>query len=339
MSDDPFEPIGTVAARVVDRLDPYHYWREKLLGHDPDPPEDRTQMPCGFWRLRSGEPLAVWLAGDQRAALRGFRGSERVMAVRHMESMAESGSFGIAVTEAAYRDAFDKGSWADDPPPPTGIGDNLPDDPFEAARLELADEEEMAALLLAKPIESQADADKCSTWARRVGLLAARADEGRKEEKAPHLAATREVDARWEPVVAGARELTAKLKKHVEGFLIRQKREAEAIARKAAEEADRLRREAAEVDQRSEAERADLLRQAQDADKRAEPKKAIAGRPNMRVSLRTVWTAVIVDYDKAFAAMKTHPDMREFVQSLADRACRAKVPVEGVEYRKEERAA
>jgi hypothetical protein len=320
-------------------MSPYTYWREKLIGHDPDPPADRTQMPAGFWRLRSGEPLAVWLNGGERVALRGFSGSERVMAIRHMEAMAESGSFGTAVTEADYRDAFAKGSWADDPPPIATVGDNYPTDPFEAARLELEGEEETTGAILAKPINTQADADKCSTWARRLGLLAKRADEAREEEKAPHLLASREVDDKWRPVVTGAKELTARLKKHVEGFLIRQKREADEIARKAREEADRLRREAEECDQRPEAERADLLRQAQDAERRAEPKKAIAGRPNMRVSLRKKTRARIVDYPAAHLALRDHPEMRALVGQLANRAVKAGIPLAGVEVEEYEEAA
>lgn len=318
--------------------DEYFYWSEKLAGRDPDPVEPRTSLPTGFWRLRSGDPLAVWLNGAERVALRGFKGAERIMGIRHMETMAESGSFGNAVTEEAYRDAFEKGSWAADPPSVAGIGHNLPDDPFEAARLELADEEETTAAFLAKPIETQADADKCATWARRTGLLAKRADEAREEEKAPHLAASREVDDKWRAVVAGAKELTARLKKHVEGFLIRQKREAEAIAVKAREEAEQLRK-AADLVTVTEAERDDLIQQAQDAEKRAEPPRAIAGRPNMRVSLRKKVRARIVDYDACYAALKNHRDMREQVDILANRAVKAGVPLAGVEAEEYEEAA
>jgi hypothetical protein len=335
---DTFEPLGAVAERVVERLDPYWYWRAKLAGQDPDPMEPRTDMPPGFWRMRSGEPLAVWLNGAERVALRGFRGSERVMGIRHMESVAESGSFGHAVTEAHYRDAFDKGSWADDPPPLAGIGDNLPDDPFEAARLELEGEEETTGAILAKPIDTQADADKCSTWARRLGLLAKRADEQREEEKAPHLRASREVDDKWRTVVTGAKDLTVKLKKHVEPFLLRLKREADEAARKAREEAEQLRK-AADLVTVDEDERAELILKAQEKERAAEPKRAIAGRPNMRVSLRKKTRARIVDYAACYAALKDHRDMREFVEQLANRAVKAGVPLAGVEVEEFEEAA
>jgi hypothetical protein len=335
---DTFELLGAVASRVVERLDPYHYWQSKLAGEDPDPPEDRTQMPAGFWCLRSGDPLAVWLNGTERVALRGFKGSERVMGVRHMETMAESGSFGLAVTEDAYRDAFEKGSWADDPPPVTGIGHNLPDDPFEAARLELADEEETTAAFLAKPVETQADADKCATWKKRLGQLKTRADEEFEKEKRPLWLAGKAVDDKWGPVRKGAKELTDRLARHLDPWLKRQQREADAIAAKAREEAEQLRR-AADLATVNEDERAELIFQAQEVERAAVPKKAIAGRPNMRVSLRRKTRARIVDYPACYAALRDHRDMREFVEQLANRAVKAGVPLAGVEVEEYEEAA
>lgn len=320
--------------------DTYDYWAAKLRGDDPDPLEDRTRLPLGFFRLRSGDPLAVWLDADgKRATLRGFSGSARSMAPRHAEAMAESGSFGEAVTEELYRAAFDAGEWPDDPPSVAPIGHNLPESEYDRLRIEIEGEVETTAPFLLKPIETQEDADKCSTWARRVGLLAKRADDAHDEEKEPHLRAGQAVDEKWRDIRFQAKDLTKRLKEHVEPFLKRQKREAEEIARKAREEAERLRREAAEADQRSEQERADLLRQAQDADKRAEPKKAVAGRPNMRVSLRKKVRARIVDYAATHMALRDHRDMRELVEQLANRAVKAGVPLAGVEVETYEEAA
>jgi len=71
--------------------DSYAYWREKLAGYDPEPPTDRTQMPCGFWRMRDNRPLAVWMDGAERVAMAGSGGNRRRMAVHYMESIAESG--------------------------------------------------------------------------------------------------------------------------------------------------------------------------------------------------------------------------------------------------------
>ncbi len=50
------------------------------------------------------------------------------MTERSMETMAEAGAFGRAVSEETYRTAFAKGAWADDPPKIAGIGHNAPND-------------------------------------------------------------------------------------------------------------------------------------------------------------------------------------------------------------------
>jgi len=102
----------------------YGYWAEKLAGRDPDPPDDRTQMPCGFWRMRSGQPLAVWMDDGRRVALRGF-GEGETLATNHMEAIAEAGGFGMAVTEEFYRDAIEKGHWPDSEGPARELMDAL----------------------------------------------------------------------------------------------------------------------------------------------------------------------------------------------------------------------
>lgn len=317
----------------------YSYWSGKLAGQDPDPPADRTLLPLGFWRLRNGEPLAVWLEDDRRHALVGFRAKRRMMRTPEMERVAEQGAFGHAVTEAAYREAFAAGLWADDPPPADsrsgpyatiGIGDNLPTDPFERLRLELDGELENSAPLLKAPIADQATADKLATWSRRVGQLLKAADEEHEIEKRPILDAGKRIDDKWRGLRSDARSLVDRLKAHVGIWLRKLDREAAEARRKAEEEAAALREQAAA--ERAPVEAAELVDQAEAIElAAAKAPKPIAGRPNMRVSLRKVRTAKIVDYDRAVAALKSHPDMRALVQTLADRAVRAGVAVDGVE--------
>jgi len=329
--------------------DTYDFWESKLAGNDPDPLSDRTKLPLGFFRTQHNFPLAVWLTdGGDRLALRGFAPG-KLMATNAMERMAEMGNFGKAVREEVYRAAFDKGSWEDDPPPLTadrlpmspssyGLGHNLAnaDDPLEAMRRELDDEVETTDEFLRQPITTQEQADRAGTWARRVGMLAKRADDARKEEKEPHLLAGKSVDEKWKPIVIGATELTQKLKKHLEPFLLAQRRAAEEKRRQDILEADRLRREAEKHD--DEETRGALVDDARRLERAAvEPVKTTAGRHGMRVGLRSGLEAIITDYDKAYAALKNHPSMREFVQTLADRACRAKMPLDGVEFRDSER--
>jgi hypothetical protein len=91
----------------------YAYWASKLAGGDPDPPADRTILPCGFWRLRDGRPLAVWVNDLDRVALRGWAGADEFLPPHAMEAIAERGGFGTAITEDFYREAIRKGYWPD----------------------------------------------------------------------------------------------------------------------------------------------------------------------------------------------------------------------------------
>jgi len=102
----------------------YGYWAAKLAGLDPDPPADRTQMPCGFWRMRSGQPLAVWMDDGRRVALRGW-GVGETLPTSAMEAIAEAGGFGKAVAEEFYRDAIEKGHWPDSEGPARELMDSL----------------------------------------------------------------------------------------------------------------------------------------------------------------------------------------------------------------------
>ena len=57
------------------------------------------------------------------------------------------------------------------------------------------------------------------------------------------------------------------------------------------------------------------------------------------ITQRKVKVATITDYDKALGALKDHPDMKALVQQLADRACKAGVPLAGVTYSEKMEAA
>lgn len=105
--------------------EPYRYWAEKIAGNDPDPPADRTVLPCGFWRLRDGLPLAVWPEDDGLVAVKGFASNSAQISRDAMEAMAERGGFGIAVTEDDYRAAMMRGFWPDSEGPSRDLMNEL----------------------------------------------------------------------------------------------------------------------------------------------------------------------------------------------------------------------
>lgn len=337
----------------MSNIDDYAYWRAALAGEKQ--PIHENEPHVGFWakRQKGGPrlPVAIWRGeAGELVALVGFDGSAK---------LGDAGDLWTwivrdPVSEADYRTAFSAGAWPSDPPaaPAASTSDGAPrpnasDDPAESLRDELAGEMDLANEFLDKPIATDTDADRAAIWAKRLGDLAKRADSERETEKAPHLEAGRAVDAKWKPIVDGAKDLSTRLKKHVEPFLIEKRRIEDEKRRKAEEEARRLReaaeraaREASEKDEAAQREAAEALRRAQDAERATEAKAGTsAGRTGAKVALRTERRARIVDYDACLVALKDHPDMRALVEQLANRAVRAGVALAGVEVEEFQKAA
>jgi hypothetical protein len=335
--------IGPIAGNIVDR---WTWWRNALAGkvgpiHDGDPQQ-------GYYRVRpkdgQWEPVAIFYpeGSDQIVA---YRAGKEVDADRIWTWACRN-----PISYEAYDKAINGGGFDDEPPRAPGIGDNSGEaDPFDALRIEFEGEAEQAREFLKSEVKTQSDADRAGIWSKRLSDISKRADGQREVEKAPHLAASRAVDDRWRPLVNDPKDLATKLKRHVETFMIAQKRAEEARARAAAEEAARLRREAEEAaaaqrlapepDEQAEAERAELIRRAQEAEKAAEVRNATAGRTGARVALRTDKRARIVDFDACLAALKDRPEIVDAVQSLANRAVKSGFSLPGVEVELVEKVA
>lgn len=344
---DMFQQAGAVATKVVDR---WSWWRTALsnpaeIGKSLKASEDSPMQGYYRTRFKGGQwlPVAIFYpeGSDQ---LIGYRNGKEVGDVNELWVW----SLRQPISYEAYEKAMAGGGFDDEPPAP--IGDNSGStDPFEALRLELAGEIEQAAEFAKREVKTQADADRAGIWAKRIADIGKRADGLRVVEKEPHLAAGRAVDDKWRDPIADAKDWAARLKRHVEPFLIAQKRAEEARARAAAEEAARLRREAEaaaaaaraapEVDEKAEADRARMIQQAQEAEKAAEVRNAQAGRTGAKVSLRTEKIGVVTDYAKAAAALVAmkHPDFIAEIDRLAKAAAKKNFPFDGMEIREEER--
>lgn len=324
------QPIGAVASKVVDR---WTWWRNALAGnfgpihHEPEQGYFRVRGKDGQW-----EAVAIW-QDETTGEWLAYRAGREVKDVPQIWTFACR----YPIEFEAYEKAMAGEPFDDEPPAPT-IGDNSGEfDPFEALRIELAGEKDTAAAFLKSPVKTQADADRIGIWSKRVSEIAKRAEGQRVSEKEPHLAASRAVDSKWRTVIDDAKEFTATLKKHVEAFLIAEKRKAEEVARKAREEAERLARVARESEDADA--RAALTKQAQEAERAAETRNASAGRTGARVSVRTVKVGVVTDYPKAAAALIAikHPDLLECIHTLAQRAARSGMAFDGMEIREEEK--
>lgn len=305
--------------------------QQKFLGvtHEPR---------CGFFRKRSkqgpDEPVAIWRDDTGLVAL----SAGKIVAADDVWTWCCD----WPISEETYRAVAERGeAWPDEAPSAeVGIGHNSGDtDPFEALRAELAGEAELVSGFLGSAVKTQDDADKCGVWAKRIADIAKRADKERETEKAPYLQKCREIDGKWRPVIDDAKNLASRLKKHVEPFLIEQKRKAEEAARKAREEAERQRQEAMKA-QDDEA-RAAALKAAQEAERSTKATNASAGRTGARVAVRVEKVGVVTDYTVAAVALveMKHPDMMRLIDQLANRAARSGMPFDGMEIQELEKVA
>ena len=333
-----FQSNGDVAEAVVNR---WQWWQNALTGNfgpiyevQPEDGYYRTKRKGGEW-----EPVAIWFDEDLQKQI-AYRNGRDVKPDEVWTWCCQN-----PITYEAYQKAIDTGAWDDLPPP--AIGDNSGDvDPFEALKIELAGEIETTSHFLKSSVESQADADKAAIWSKRLGELAKRAEIIRVAEKQPFLDGGRAVDAKWKEITDAADAKSKQLKKHVEPFLIAQRRAEEERQRKAREAAEALRRqadEAARMAMESNAQvdnSAELLAQAKAAEADAEARKLSAGRTGARVSIRIEKVGVVTDYAIAAASLvaMNHPDIKATIDQLANRAAKAGMPFAGMEVKEVEKA-
>ncbi|GGF24614.1 hypothetical protein GCM10011321_15030 [Youhaiella tibetensis] len=319
----------------------YAYWAAALEGtfgpvHDGD-------AQCGFYRRRLYKdgpfvPVAIW---------RGEDGKLVALVDQRAADAADIWTWVCdkPITEAQYRAVVAGERWHDEPPAPALS--NMPTDPFEALKIELAAEHEIAAEYLKAPVTTQDQANQIAVLTKRLSGLKSRATDLHKVEKQPFLDGGRKVDDKWRDLKEEPDTLSKKLKRHLDAYLQEQQRLENERRRKAQEEADRVRRKAEEAARqaaaanddaaRAEAER--LEHEAAAKTKEAEARNASAGRTGARVALRTFVSANITDFDALLLALKDRPEIRECVESLANRAAKSGVELPGMTIASEQRAA
>lgn len=331
---DTFMNPGEVAQVAI--IERWGWWQGALA--DPSKigtkelPIHPGEYQLGYYRTRRKngpwEPVGIY--PDENGVVVGLRNGRQVDDIQDLFLW----SCRNPISYDAYIKAIEGGGFDDEP---ATIGHNSGEtNPFEALKIELAGEAEMAADFLKTPVESQEDADKAGVWAKRLSDLSKRADKERETEKAPHLQACRDVDDKWRPIVGDAKDLSSKLKRHVEPYLIEQKRKRDEEARKAREEAERQRQEALKL--QDEERRTAALKAAQEAEKAAEAPKASAGRTGARVSIRVEKRGEIVDQDAFYQAVRDRSEVTDLLQSLANRAAKSGFDLPGMKIIEIEKA-
>lgn len=319
----------------------YKYWTDALAGtlgpvHDGDP-------QCGFYRRRLFKdgpfvPVAIWRGDDGMIALVDGKAAD---AADIWTWVCDK-----PITEAEYRKVVAGEGWSDEPRAAT-VPSNMPADPFEALKIEFAAEQEVAAELLAKPVTDQNHADQIAVLTKRVTGIGTTAKNLHKAEKQPSLDEGRRIDTKWRDLKEEPDALSKKLKRHLDAYLNeldRQEKERQRIAR---QKADRIRREAEaaaeaaaqEGNAEAAAEAGRLEREAAAAAREAQARNASAGRTGAKVSLHTFTFATITDFDTLLMALKDRPEIRECVETLANRAAKSGVELPGMSITQEQRAA
>lgn len=346
--------------------DKYAWWREALELAGPCGELTREQQAAlkvsedapqaGFYRARAAKggpflPVAIWFdKSGIPVCLFGGNGSSDPAEISKVWTWACR----YPVSEQAYRDAVAGKAWPDEHAP---IGHNAAPtgDNHEDLSQEFAGDMETAESLLKSPVTTQEQADQVAAFAKRLAAIGKQADEFHATEKRPVLDEAKRIDERWRDLREGAALMVKRLKGHIDAFLREQRLREEERQRKAREEAEIARREAneaarkaAESDQKSEseAERAKIkaeaarkVEEAEAAERAAMARQTAAGRTGAKVALRTFVSARIVDYDAALQALKDSPEIRDLVQSLANRAVKSGFDLPGVERAEEQRAA
>lgn len=318
----------------------WHWWQEALAGrfgpiHDSDPQQGyyRTRFKNKPW-----EPVAIWFEDGRWNAMRG----ERAVDAAEIWTWCCRNP----ITYEAYTKAIEGGGWDDEPEAPK-IGHNLPEDPYEALQVEFAAEKEQAETFLKLPIKTQADADRAAVWSKRLATIAKKATDLHKVEKQPALDEGRRIDDKWRALKDDPADLSKRLKRHMDDYLREQQRIELERQQRAQEEANLKRREADEAarfasvanDDAAAGEAKRKQEEAAQAERDAQARNASAGRTGAKVSLRTFVYAEITDYQALLIALKDRPEIREVVESLANRAARSGVELAGMMIRSEQRAA
>lgn len=223
------------------------------------------------------------------------------------------------VSEAAYRKAVETGRWDDvDPnvqpkaheeiqttiaPPP--MGDNVPAD--ESVTLKDQIETAKAGLKAYAKIGDDETAKKAQSLRSRLLELAREAFNKHKDEKEPHLRAGQAVDRKWNPLRQDAQAAADIIAKALSIFETAKARAAAEARRKQEEEA-RLAAQAGKPAPEPKQEPAPLPTQIRGGYGRAAPIRVVKVITNV-----TDWLAL-------FGFLKDHPELKDLMLKLAQRA-------------------
>jgi len=262
-----------------------------------------------------------------------------------METVAEQGGFGKAVEEEAYRAAFDLGRWPDTDaivaeqvrPPPAGHNQG-PTDEAEILR-EQIEAAKAGADEYAK-IEDDETAARAQSLRSRLTELAGKADKIRKAQKQPHLDAGKAIDAKWKSIIDAGEDAAKAIRNAMNAWETKKlKAEQEWIAnerRRAAEQQRESGVTDAEID-RSQAVLGAILGEPPEP---PPAKTQIKGGYGRAASVKVVKVVTdVTDWAALYGFLASHPELKDLMRKLAQRAVDAGHTVPGVAVEEQRKVA
>lgn len=308
----------------------YDYWRNALAGtfgpvHDSDP-------QLGFFRKRTKRsgpfvPVAIW---DDHGNILALVDGQEANAAEIWTHVCQ-----YPVTEAHYRQRVETGKWHDEAEAVTeSLAHDTRNSTADPADI-MADQINSALNGLPEYQEITTDeaAAKAQSLRSRLLELSGEADKTREAEKKPHLEAGRAVDAKWQPLVKKAKEGADTIRTALGAHETRKAREAERLRKE--EEERRIKAERERVKAEAEA----ALKGGQPPAPAPEPEPAPAPEPvqtqvrgayGRAATIKTKKVAKVTDYDAAYGFLKTHKEMKDLIDRLAQRGVDAGYEVPGV---------
>ena len=336
--------------------DIYQPYRDMLAGK-PVPIHADVPYPGRYkMKLRDGTFVAVLINHDANGEIKARIGDEITDPIPIWTYCAKH-----PVDKAAF-DVFNAtGSWPGDAPATVGDNSKHYGEGFDGLQSEINDYAEMCRQFLKDAektggIKTKAKADQAGNMADAIGKgksgLAKKADDARDAEMRPHLEAQREINAKYKALIEIGVDMAIDLRKVAEVWTKAERDRLQKIANEEARKAQEIANVKAKAAREAwEREQAAIRAKAPDAQApldlppppAAAPtivaekvKVQIAGQRGNQRSLKTRRIAVIEDYAKALAFFAESSDVKAIIQTLAQRAVTAKMPVPGVGVREEE---
>jgi hypothetical protein len=195
----------------------YAFWEAALKSPDAigkTIQTDENSPQPGFYRTKDGHPVAIWRDTDDVLLI--MRGESDYIPERDYGDVWLR-CLNRPVSEDHYNGKLETGLWHDEVEAVSEtIGHNVKnsEDPAMLASM-------IAGLVKASAeyakVTSDDDAAQAQTIRARLNELGGKADKLREVEKAPHLAAGKAVDGKWQPMIkdadASAKQLRAAIAK------------------------------------------------------------------------------------------------------------------------------